>query len=42
MEVLADIDLGGGPPPRHLLNLFSKLIGVAAIEPASRELAEAK
>jgi hypothetical protein len=42
MEVLADIDLGGGPPPRHLLNLFNKLIGVAAKDPFSRELAEAK
>jgi hypothetical protein len=42
MEVLADIDLAGGPPPRHLLNMFNKLIGVAAIDPMSRELAEAK
>jgi hypothetical protein len=42
MEILADIDLGGGPPPRHLLNLFNKLIGVAAVDPISRELAEAK
>jgi hypothetical protein len=42
MEVLADIDLGGGPPPRHLLNLFNKLIGVAAGDPLSRELAETK
>jgi hypothetical protein len=42
LEILADIDLGGGPPPRHLLNLFNKLIGVAAIDPLSRDLAEAK
>ncbi len=42
MEVLADIDLGGGPPPRHFLNLFNKLIGVAAQDPLSRELAETK
>jgi len=42
MEVLADMDLRGGPPPRHLLNLFNKLIGVAVQDPLSRELAEAK
>jgi hypothetical protein len=42
MEILADIDTGGGPPPRHLLNLLNKLIGVAAKDPLSRELAEAK
>ena len=42
MEVLADIDMGGGPPPRHLLNLFNKLIGIAAVDPLSRELAETK
>jgi len=42
MEILADIDLGGGPPPRHVLNLFNKLIGVAAVDPLSRDLAEAK
>jgi hypothetical protein len=42
LEVLADLDLGGGPPPRHLLNLFNKLIGVATVDPLSRELAETK
>jgi hypothetical protein len=42
LEVLADLDLGGGPPPRHLLNLFNKLIGVASVDPLSRELAETK
>jgi len=42
MEILADLDLDGAPPPRHLLNLFGKLIGLAAKDPLSRELAEAK